>query len=87
MVMIIHDAEGADVDGEEGGEESEAVFEPLAAMGEVAAGSGIEAAEESTADAAGGAMVDGDLVVLDIVSSGQSHGSLSFILSNEQGRK
>ena len=84
VIVIIHDRIGADVDGEDRGEEFQSIDEPLLAVGEVAVGRGVEAAEEGTADTSVEAVIDTFLAIVDVFAARQSHGSpLSILLTVE----
>jgi hypothetical protein len=77
--MSIHDGKGADIDGEDGGEEPQPVDNPGFAVREVAASDGIESAQASATDATVKAMIDGDFAFTDVLAAGKRHGSPHFI--------
>ena len=73
--MVCEDGVGADVDGEDGGEETEAIDNPGFTVGEVSLGKGVEAAEEGAADAPAKAVIDADFVVVDVGTARHGHRS------------
>ena len=77
--MSIHDGKGADIDGEDGGEEPQPVDNPGFTVREVAASDGIESAQASATDATVKAMIDGDFAFTDVMAAGKRHGSPHFI--------
>jgi hypothetical protein len=76
--MSIHDGKGADIDGEDGGEEAQPVDDPGFTVGEVAAGDGVESAESGAADATVKTMIDGDFIFADVGAARKCHGSPHF---------
>ena len=76
VVVVGHDGVGLDVDGEDAGEEEEALLDPGAAVGEVEAGEGVGAAEHGAADASGAEVVDAAVNAVDDFASGSSHGPI-----------
>lgn len=84
VVMIIHDGIGADVDGEDAGEEVQSVKDPSFAVGEVAAGDGIEAGEESAADAPSEAVIDTDFAIFDVGTAWKPHGLPPIRIPNDR---
>jgi hypothetical protein len=81
-----HDSVGADFDGEDRGELSQPVDEPGFTVGEVAVGYGVEAAEESAADATAEAVIDPFLTIFDVRAASQSHDSPRFTRTNSELR-
>ena len=82
VIVIIHDGEGADVDGEDRGEQAQPVYDPGLTVREVATGDGVIAVEEGAADTAGEAVIDADFTIFDVRAARKTHDSPRFNRSN-----
>jgi hypothetical protein len=73
VMVVVHQRAGAEVDGEDLGEEGEALDDQLSAVVEGLAGDGIQAAEEGATDAAADAVVVGGVADGHEGRAGSSH--------------